>query len=331
MNFSRVNNIAGWIICLIACTVYVLTMEASGSFWDTGEFISSAYKLQIPHPPGAPMFILLGRFFIILFGDDPLTASRGVNFMSAIASGFTILFLFWTITHFARKLLHKGLEPLTNQQVFSIIAAGVVGSLAYTFSDSFWYSAVEGEVYALSSLFTAIVFWAILKWEHEVDLESKTDGHLFSRADRWLIFIFFMMGLSIGVHLLNLLTIPAIVMVYYFKRYKVSNWGTFWAFLLGCIITGIVQVVIIQWSIKGAGAFDIFFVNEIGTPFFVGFGIYFLVLGGLLALGLRFTNQQISKFRGFPVWLSAIVLLFCFPFINSGGTFFLLLLGIGGF
>src|SRR5687768_5374932 len=305
MDFKRVNNIVGWIVCLIACTVYVLTMEATGSFWDTGEFISSAFKLQVPHPPGAPMFILLGRFFIVLFGDNPQSAARAVNFMNAIASGLTILFLFWTITHFARKMVQKGREELTGANLFVAMGAGVVGALAYTFSDSFWYSAVEGEVYALSSLFTAIVFWAILKWEHEVDRESKTDGHRFSRADRWLIFIFYMMGLSIGVHLLNLLTIPAVVMVYYFKRYKVSNWGTFWAFLLGCIITGIVQVVIIQWSIKGAGAFDIFFVNEVGTPFFVGFGLYFLVLAGLLVMGLRFTPQQISKFNGFAVWLAA--------------------------
>ncbi len=178
--------------------------------------------------------MLLGRFFIILFGDDPTSAARGVNFMNAIASGFTILFLFWTITHFARKIVQTGQEVLTQSQTFITMAAGVVGALAYTFSDSFWYSAVEGEVYALSSFFTAIVFWAILKWEHEVDLESKTDGHRFSRADRWIIFIFFMMGLSIGVHLLNLLTIPAIVLVYYFKRYKVTKWGTFFAFLLGC-------------------------------------------------------------------------------------------------
>ncbi len=172
------------------------------------------------------MFILLGRFFIVLFGDDPASAARGVNFMSAIASGFTILFLFWTITHFARKLVLKGQKSLlTRDQVIGVMAAGVVGALAYTFSDSFWYSAVEGEVYALSSLFTAVVFWAILKWEHEVDQESKTDGHKFSRADRWLVFIFYMMGLSIGVHLLNLLTIPAIIMVYYFKRYKVTPLG----------------------------------------------------------------------------------------------------------
>ncbi|MET0298183.1 MAG: DUF2723 domain-containing protein [Flavitalea sp.] len=331
MNFNRLNNIVGWIVGLIACTVYVMTMEATGSLWDCGEFISSAFKLQVPHPPGAPMYILLGRFFIVLFGDDPASAGRAVNFMNAIASGITILFLFWTITHFARKLVQKGHEELNGNQLFITMAAGVVGALAYTFSDSFWYSAVEGEVYALSSMFTALVFWAILKWEHEVDTESKTDGHKFSRADRWLVFIFYMMGLSIGVHLLNLLTIPAIVMVYYFKRYPVTKWGTVWAFLIGCIITGIVQVVIIQWSIKGAGAFDIFFVNELGTPFFFGFGIYFALLAALLVLGLRFTQAQIMKFKGFAVWLAAIILMFCFPFITSGGTFFLLLLAIGGF
>lgn len=329
MNFSRVNNIVGWLVCLIACTVYVLTMEATGSFWDCGEFVSSAYKLQIPHPPGAPLYVLLGRFFIVLFGDDPANAARGVNFMNAIASGFTILFLFWTITHFARKLVQKGAE-LTGEQTFAVMAAGVVGALAYTFSDSFWYSAVEGEVYALSSFFTAIVFWAILKWEHEVDRENQTDGHKFSRADRWIIFIFFMMGLSIGVHLLNLLTIPAIVMVYYFKRYKVTGWGTFFAFMLGCVITGLVQVVIIQWSIKGAGAFDILFVNDFGMPFFSGFAIYFILLAALLILGLRFGEAQIKKFTLFPIWLTAIILLFCFPFIKSAGSFVILLLGLAG-
>lgn len=329
MTFNRMNNVVGWIVCLIACTVYVLTMEATGSFWDTGEFISTAYKLQIPHPPGAPMFILLGRLFIILFGDNPESAARGVNFMSAIASGFTILFLFWTITHFARKIVQKGTNVLSREQTLAVMAAGAVGALAYTFSDSFWYSAVEGEVYALSSLFTAIVFWAILKWEHEVDRENQTDGHKFSRADRWLVFIFYMMGLSIGVHLLNLLTIPAIIMVYYFKRYQVTRWGTFFAFLLGCIITGIVQVAIIQWSIKGAGLFDIFFVNELGTPFFVGFILYFLLVAGLLLLGLRFTAADIQKFKGFPVWLSAIVLLFCFPFLTSGSSFVIFLIALG--
>src|ERR1700759_611618 len=148
MRFNKVNNIVGWIVGLIACTVFVMAMEPTGSFWDCGEFVSSCYKLQIPHPPGAPLFILLGRFFIILFGNDPHTAARGVNFMSAIASGLSILFLFWTITHFARKLVDAQTTEPTSQQSFTILSAGVIGALAYTFCDSFWYSAVEGEVYA---------------------------------------------------------------------------------------------------------------------------------------------------------------------------------------
>jgi hypothetical protein len=333
MTFNKVNNIAGWIIGLIATTVYVMTMEPTGSLWDCGEFISTAYKLQIPHPPGAPLFVLLGRFFIILFGDNPQNAALAVNFMSALSSGLTIMFLFWTITHFARKLIlqiNPNQSEINSNQVLAAIAAGTVGALAYTFSDSFWYSAVEGEVYALSSLFTAIVFWAILKWEHEVDAENKEDGHKFSRADRWLVFIFFMMGLSIGVHLLNLLTIPAIVMVYYFKRYKPSRWGTFWAFVIGCIITGVAQVVIIQWSVKGAGAFDIFFVNELGLPFFSGFIFYFVLLFALLLSGLRFNQESVRKFSGFATWLSLIILLFCFPFIKSFKSFLFLAAGIAG-
>ena len=328
MNFRKVNNLTGWLICLIACTVYILTMEATGSLWDCGEFVASAYKLQIPHPPGAPLFVLMGRFFIILFGDDGHTAARAVNFMSAMASGFTILFLFWTITHFARKIVNPTGDEPSRQQTISIMAAGVVGALAYTFSDSFWYSAVEGEVYALSSFFTAIAFWSILKWEHEVDYDRK-NGIALSQADRWVVFIFFLMGLSVGVHLLNLLTIPAIVMLYYFKRYKVTRWGTVIAFIVGCIVTGIVQVVIIQWSIKGAGAFDRFFVNNISMPFFSGFAIYFILVAALFIVGLRFSEASLKKFTAFPIWLFAILLLFCFPFFNSGLNVFLFILGVG--
>src|ERR1700760_2418846 len=237
MRFAKVNNITGWIVGLFATIVYVLTMEATASLWDCGEFISSCYKLEIPHPPGAPLFALMGRFFIILFGDNPHTAARGVNFMSALASGVSILFLFWTITHFARKLVMQPAkntpaseaEPNT-QQTFLILAAGIVGAIAYTFCDSFWYSAVEGEVYASSAFFTAMVFWAILKWEQQAGKAG---------SDKWIVFIFYMMGLSIGVHLLNLLTIPAIVMVYYFKRYRPTLWGSIFAFVAGCVITGI--------------------------------------------------------------------------------------------
>lgn len=289
--FQRLNLITGWIVCLIACTVYVFTMEPTGSFWDCGEFISSCYKLQIPHPPGAPLFILLGRFFIILFGDNPHTAARGVNFMSAIASGLSILFLFWTITHFARKI---------TQHTFTILSAGVVGALAYTFCDSFWYSAVEGEVYASSAFFTALVFWAILKWEENADKPN---------SDRWIIFIFYMMGLSIGVHLLNLLTIPAIVMVYYFKRYNPTFWGTVSAFVIGCVITGFVQKFVIQSTIKGAGAFDIYFVNNLHLPFFSGFATFFVLLIATIVLITRWAVKKGYYYLRIGMWCVGFMLL----------------------
>jgi hypothetical protein len=305
MNFNRINNIVGWIVCVIASATYILTAEANGSLWDCGEFVSSAFKVQIPHPPGAPLFVLIGRFFIILFGSNPMTAAKAVNVMSALASGFTILFLFWTITHFARKIVQKAGEALTDNHIFSIMGAGIVGALAYTYSDSFWYSAVEGEVYALSSFFTAIVFWAILKWEHAADHEQETGIN----PDRWIIFIFFMMGLSIGVHLLNLLTIPAIVMVYYYKRYKTTNKGMLWAFLIGCIVTGVMQKFVIQYSIEGAGLFDRIFVNTFGMPFFSGFIIFFLLLGTLIWWGLRYAKKQNYSFLRLGLWCLAFTLI----------------------
>jgi len=308
MNFKRINNITGWIVCLIACSVYIMTMEATGSLWDCGEFASSAYKLQIPHPPGAPLFVLIGRLFMIPF--DPQHAATGINLMSSLASGFTILFLFWTITHFARKIVQKDGTELSNDKIIGIMAAGVIGALAYTFSDSFWYSAVEGEVYALSSFFTAVVFWAMLKWEHNVteEQEQGIKGH-FTRADRWIILIFYLMGLSIGVHLLNLLTIPAIVIIYYFKRYNATNWGTFFAFIIGCMITGLVQKAVIQWSIKGAGNMDIFFVNSFGLPYFTGFAFFFLLLAVIIFFGLRIANKNNWNFLKLGLWCFSFMLL----------------------
>jgi hypothetical protein len=298
MNFKRVNNITGWIVCAIACSVYVLTMEATGSFWDCGEFISSTFKMQVPHPPGAPLFVMLGRIFIVvfspLFGSGPESAARAVNFMTATASGFTILFLFWSITHFARKIVAKNSTgELSRDQIFSIMAAGVVGALAYTFTDSFWFSAVEGEVYGMSSLFTALVFWAMLKWEHNADQPG---------ADRWIVFIFFLMGLSIGVHLLGLLSIPAIVMIYYFKRYKTTAWGTFWAFMIGCAITGVVQKVVIQYTVAGAGLFDVKFVNGFHLPFFSGFIFFFVLLTAICFLLLRIAAKNHWSFLTLGVW-----------------------------
>jgi len=308
MQFKKINTITGWAICIVACAVYLMTMEASGSLWDCGEFASSAYKLQIPHPPGAPLFVLLGRLFMIPF--DPQHAATGINTMSALASGFTILFLFWSITHFAKKIVQKDGTEMDNGKIIAVMSAGIVGALAYTFSDSFWYSAVEGEVYALSSFFTAIVFWAMLKWEQAVTDEQAEGikGH-FTKADRWIILIFYLMGLSIGVHLLNLLTIPAIVVIYYFKRYKATTWGTIGAFLLGCVITGVVQKAVIQWSISGAGNMDIMFVNNFGLPYFSGFAFFFVLLAGLIFFGLRIAVKNNWNFLRLGLWSFTFMIL----------------------
>ena len=308
MNFKRINNIAGWLVCLVACSVYIMTMEATGSLWDCGEFASSAYKLQIPHSPGAPLFVLIGRLFMAPF--DAEHAATGINLMSALASGFTILFLFWTITHFAKKLVAKNNAVPTTQQTISIIAAGVVGGLAYTFSDSFWYSAVEGEVYSLSSFFTALLFWGILKWEQSATTEEEQGikGH-FTKADRWIILVFYLMGLSVGVHLLNILVIPAIVMVYYFKRYKATNWGTFFAFVIGCIITGVVQKAMIQWTIKGSGSFDVLFVNSFGLPFFSGFAFFFILIAALIYFGLKMAHNKNWNLLKLGLWGFAFMML----------------------
>jgi hypothetical protein len=205
-NFKKVNNIVGWVIFAIATTVYLMTLEPTASWWDCGEYIATAYKLQVGHPPGAPFFQLMGRFFsLFAFGDTQHVALM-VNIMSGLSSSFTILFLFWTITLLAKKIYVKNPgDTMSKGQAWAVLGAGIVGSLAYTFTDSFWFSAVEGEVYAMSSFFTAVVFWSILRWEEVAD---HRNGY------RWLLLIAYMMGLSIGVHLLNLLAIPAIVYVY---------------------------------------------------------------------------------------------------------------------
>ncbi|MBS1496774.1 MAG: DUF2723 domain-containing protein, partial [Bacteroidetes bacterium] len=311
MSFKRINNITGWIVCIIACSVYLMTMEATGSFWDCGEFASSAFKLQIPHSPGAPFFVLLGRLFMVPF--DGAHAATGLNTMSALASGFTILFLFWTITHFAKKIIEKQGEELSSEKIIGIMAAGVVGALAYTFSDTFWYSAVESEVYALASMFTGLLFWCIIKWENDVTAEQEAGitGH-FTKADRWIILIFFLMGLSIGVHLLNLLTIPSIVMIYYFKRYKATPWKTFFAFVISCVITGLAQKALIQWSVGAAGSFDVFFVNNLGLPFFTGFGFFFLMLVGLIFGGLYIAHKKSWNLAKLGLWSFLFIILGCF-------------------
>lgn len=276
MNFRKINNIAGWITGGIATLVYLLTMEPTVSYWDCGEFLACAFKLEVGHSPGAPFFMLIQRMFGILAGGNLKSVAAFINSWSAIASGLTILFLFWTTTHLAWKLLvAKGAEP-TKKQLVLIIGAGLVGGLAYTFSDTFWFSAVEAEVYATSSLFTAVTFWAMLKWENVADQRY---------ADRWLLLIAYLIGLSIGIHLLNLLTIPAVAMIYYFRRYEVTPIGTVVAFVLGCVALGLVQVGVIQGVTILASTLDVFFVNSLGLPFDSG-SIFAVVIIVALMAGL---------------------------------------------
>ncbi|POY34965.1 DUF2723 domain-containing protein [Solitalea longa] len=282
-NYTRLNNLFGWVTFLIATTVYTLTLEPTGSFWDCGEFISSAYKLQVCHQPGAPLFLMISKV-LSLFASDRSQIAWWTNFGSALSSGATIMFLFWSITHLAKKLIYNNGTEISGSQVFAIIGAGIVGALAYTFSDTFWFSAVESEVYAMSSLCTAIVFWAILKWEDEAGEKS---------ADRWLVFIAYLMGLSIGVHLLNLLTIPALGLVYYFKKYQATTKGAISAFLISCVILVFVQYGLIPGTISFAAKFDLFFVNSLGMSFGSGvivFGLLFLSL--LISLLLYSINQN---------------------------------------
>lgn len=309
MNYKQINNLSGWLVFAIAAFVYIITSEPTTSFWDCGEYIATASGLQVGHPPGAPLFQMLGRFFsLFAFGNDLLIA-RMINTMSALSSAFTILFLFWTITHFAGKIVKKHADIFTNP-VPAIIGSGIVGALAYAFTDSFWFSAVEGEVYAMSSFFTAFVFWAILKWENEADD---------ARSVRWIILIAFMIGLSIGVHLLNLLTIPAIALVVYFRKYKASTKGAIVAIILSVLVLGLIMNVIIPWIVKLAGLSELLFVNSFGLPFNTGTIIYFLAITGLIVWGLIYTSKK-GKF----IW-NTIVLSFAFILIGYSSFFMLVI------
>lgn len=282
IKFKKINNIVGWLVFAISALVYLLTIEPTASFWDCGEFIATAFKLEVGHPPGAPFFMLVARFFS-LFATDVTKVAMMVNAMSALASAFTILFLFWTITHLSRKLIIADAETFSIAKILAVMASGVVGALAYTFSDTFWFSAVEGEVYAMSSFFTAIVVWAILKWE-----DSADEPH----ANRWLIFIAYMMGLSIGVHLLNLLTIPAIAFVYYFKKYKTTRNGILFTFLISAVILVSILYVIIPGLFRVGSLFELMFVNGFGLPYFTGFIFYIILIFSVLTLGIVYTHKK---------------------------------------
>ena len=305
MNYNKINNLLGWLSFLIALVVYTLTLEPSTSFWDSGEFIASAYKLQVVHQPGAPLFLMLGKVFSLLAGSDTSRVAFWINMISALASAATILFLFWTITALAKKVLWKTGEKLSQWELISIMGSGLVGALAYTFSDSFWFSAVEAEVYALSSLCTAIVFWAILKWDQHADEPY---------ADRWLIFIAYIMGLSIGVHLLNLLAIPAIALVYYFRRSKTrTSAGTILSLLAGILILAFIQYGIVQYTIKFAAYSDLFFVNTLGLGFGTGVGFFVILLITSLTAGIFYSINGKKLYL-----LTAITAFAALMFIGGG-------------
>ncbi|RYU90258.1 DUF2723 domain-containing protein [Mucilaginibacter terrigena] len=293
MNYNKINNIFGWLAGIIASITYILTLEPSTSFWDCGEFIACIYRLQVAHQPGAPLFTMIGKVFSLLSLGDNMKVAYFTNMASALASGATIIFLFWTITALAKKLVVKAGEEITQTNIIQIIGAGLVGALAYTWSDTFWFSAVESEVYAQSSLCTAIVFWAILKWEAHADE---------ARADKWIIFIAYVMGLSIGIHLLNLLVIPAIALVIYFRRAKtVTASGTIWNFMLGIITVALILWGVIQFTVKGAAFSDLFFVNTLGMGFGDGAIVFFILVIGALASGIYYTIKPSTVFLGIAI------------------------------
>ena len=284
--YKLVDNIFGWVAFIIAAFVYCSTIEPTASFWDCPEFITTAYKQEIGHPPGAPFFMLLGNFFTH-FASDTTQVAKMVNTMSALLSAVCIMFLFWTITHLARKLIIGDWKEMTTSKMIAIEASGMVGALIYTFSDTFWFSAVEGEVYAFSSAFTAVVFWLILKWEDHAD-----EPH----SDRWLVLIAYMTGLSIGVHLLNLLCIPAIVLVYYYKKVPQANLkGSLLALFLSFLVVVAVLYGVVPGIITVGGWFELFFVNVLGCPFNTGEIVYIICLVASVIWGIYETYNASEK------------------------------------
>ncbi|GGH09158.1 DUF2723 domain-containing protein [Sphingobacterium alkalisoli] len=310
MKYAKINNIVGWLCGAIAATVYIITAEKFNSWWDTGEFIASAYKLQIVHQPGAPLFLMLQNLFSnFAFGDTSRIALL-MNIGSAICSGLTIVFLFWTTTALARKIMDKAGEG-GNLRILQIIGAGTVGALAYGFTDTFWYSAVESEVYAMSSLCTAIVFWLVLKWERRADQPD---------ANRWLLMIAYVMGLSIGVHLLNLLTIPALALVVYLRKTKQITWkGVAKSLGIGILILAFILWGLIQYMVKSAAYVDLFFVNTLGLPF--GFGVvsFMILILGSLIFGIIYSVRRVM-----PI-LNVLLLGICFVLVGFSSYSMLLI------
>jgi Protein O-mannosyl-transferase TMEM260-like len=281
-NYRRWNNLTGWLIFVISTIVYLLTIEPTVSFWDCGEFILSAFKLQVGHPPGAPLFLMIGRIATLFAGGDVSKVAVMVNIFSAIESGFAIMFLFWTITHLVRKVFLRGNE-LESRHIPAIIGSGIIGALTYTFSDTFWFSAVEGELYAISSLVTALVFWGMLKWEDEADQPY---------AGRWIILTAYIMGLGLGIHRLNLLVIPVLVFVFYFKKYEVTTRGMLKTLLVAGLLLWLMVFVLMPGVPEVAGWFELLFVNVLGLPYNSGLLIYLALLFGGLAYGIHYSIKH---------------------------------------
>lgn len=307
--YNLVNNILGWLTFAIAAFTYCSTVEPTASFWDCPEFITTAYKLEVGHPPGAPFFMLTGNFFS-QFTSDPSKVALCVNTMSALLSAMCILFLFWTITHLARKLITPDGVVKTTTQLITIMGCGLTGALAYTWSDTFWFSAVEGEVYAYSSMFTALVFWLILKWEDHAD-----EPH----SDRWLVLIFYLTGLSIGVHLLNLLCLPAIALVYYYKRCKETHLkGSIVALIISMLLVAAVLYGVVPGIVKVGGWFEWFFTNDLGMPFNVGMVIYLVILIAVVLTAI-WSTTTVAHNRTKLLYLLSVALL-GIPFMGHGIT-----------
>jgi len=307
MIYNRLNNITGWFIFFAATLVYVLTLEPTASYWDCGEFISCSYKLMIPHPPGAPFFLLVGRFFS-MFTSDVTQVAYMTNLVSAVSSGFTSLFLFWSITMLAKKLIKYDTQPTLGQSI-TIMGAGIIGSMAYTFTDSAWFNAVESEVYAMSSFFTAFVFWAILKWESRSEEIS---------SDKWIILIAYMMGLSIGVHLLNLLTVFALAFVVYFKKYSPSLAGTIATLALSAVIILGILEGIIPGLPTIAGVLEVKFVNSFGLPFGSGIIFFVVIILAALVFGIYYSIKNEKRI------LNTVLL--CVSFILIGYSSYVIIL-----
>ena len=306
-NYKNINTVLGWLVFLIATAVYFITLEDTVSLWDCGEYITAAYKLEVGHPPGAPLFMVIGRLFS--FFADPTDVAVWINRLSALSSSFTILFMFWSLTILIKKMVLKNKEELSLADQIAIFGSATVGSLAYTFSESFWFSAVEGEVYAMASLFTAIIFWAALKWDEEMSLIKDNRVNSDQGQARWLILIMFLLGLAVGVHLLGILVVPAIGFILYFRyQPKITPKGLILTALISVFVLGFIQEGIIPGSISLASTFEVAFVNSLGLPFFSGTIFFFILLVIVCVVLIRFAREN-KKYILYNAIMGLIVLL----------------------